>query len=226
MIGRLIAVLASCAIGIAACTSAQSTQMPTASTAQATRTPVASPSRAQATPTVGPTESARPTSTSVAGATQHIVADVLELDVPASWHVERGGVFPSGNWAFDFLGPSALPGQCEAIGQGTTECHPWPIMRLEPGSIVVAVRTYGMPGSKPPTGGKRITVSGQPARWIVGPATETCREIGGSVSDTIVIPQHSGGASWLSLDGCLAGPDTAKAESTFSALVRSLSVVR
>jgi hypothetical protein len=162
----------------------------------------------------------------MAGATQHIAADVLELDVPASWHVERAGWFPSGNWAFDFFGPSALPGQCEAIGQGTTECHPWPIMRLEPGSIVVAVRMYGMPGSKAPTGGRRITVSGQPARWIVGPAGETCREIGGSVSDTIVIPSDRGGAIWLSLDGCLAGPDTAKAESTFSALVRSLSVVR
>jgi hypothetical protein len=213
MSGRVIAVLASCAIAIAACASAQST-------------PAASPSSGQATPTVAPTASPRPTSTPVAGATQHMVADVLELDAPASWHVERGGLFPSGNGDFDFFGPSALPGQCEAIGQGTTECHPWPIMRLEPGSIVVAVRTYGMPGSKPPTGGKRITVSGQLARWIVGPASETCREIGGSVSDTIVIPQDPRGSSWLSLDGCIAGPDTAKAESTFSGLVRSLSVVR
>ena len=136
-----------------------------------------------------------------------------------------GGINPSGNEAWDFLSPSALPGQCEPIGEGVTECHPWPIMRLEAGSIVVAVRSYGMPGSKPPTGGKPITVSGQPARWIVGPAGETCREIGGSVADTIVITGHAGGG-WLSLDGCLAGPKTAAAERVFSALVRSLKVVQ
>jgi hypothetical protein len=133
-------------------------------------------------------------------------------------------LFPSGNGTFDFLGPSALPGQCEPIGQGVTECHPWPIMRLEPGSIVVAVRTYGMPGSKPPTGGKRITVSGQPARWIHGTAGETCRAIGGSVEDQIVIAERTGGGAWLSLDGCLAGPDSTTAESTFSALVKTLKV--
>ena len=225
MIGRLFALLACCAIVAAACASSGSTPAPSPSSGQAMPTALASPSSAQATPTVAPTGSARPTSTTPPGATQHVVAQVLALDVPASWHVSQGGINPSGNEAWDFLSPSALPGQCEPIGEGVTECHPWPIMRLEAGSIVVAVRSYGMPGSKPPTGGKPITVSGQPARWIVGPAGETCREIGGSVADTIVITGHAGGG-WLSLDGCLAGPKTAAAEKVFSSLIRSLKVVQ
>jgi hypothetical protein len=165
------------------------------------------------------------TPTSAAVATQHVVAEVLAVDAPASWHVERGGINPGGNEAFMFLGPGALPGQCEATDQGT-ECHPWPIMQLEAGSLVVAVRLFGMPGSKPPTGGRELTVSGQAARWIEGPADQGCAAIGGSASDQIVIPQRPSGAGWLSLDGCLAGPDTAAAEGSFAALATSLEVVR
>jgi hypothetical protein len=222
MNGRLVVLVASCALIVTACGSVQPSPTPGVSA------PPVGP-----TPTANATASAGPAATGVAVASsapaavpsgmQHVVTEVLALDAPASWHVEKGLINPSGSETWTLLGPSALPDMCEPIGQGTTECHPWPIMQLEPGSIVAAVRSYGMPGSKPPTGGRSVKVSGDAARWIRGVADATCREIGGSAEDQIVIPRGSGGA-WLSLDGCLAGPDTTGAEASFSALVPTLKV--
>ena len=211
MIGRLVALLASFAFLVAACGSAQATPTPTASSGQAT-------------PTVAPSGSARPTSALVPGPTQHVIAEVLTLDAPASWHLEKGLLNPGGSIAFEFLGPQELPSQCKPVSQGT-ECFPWPIMQLEPGSIVVAVRLNGMPGSTPPTGGEPMTVSGQPARWIRGLANQQCETIGGSISDQIVIPERPSGSGWLSLEGCINGPDTTAAESTFSIIVKTLKLV-
>jgi hypothetical protein len=83
-----------------------------------------------------------------------------------------------------------------------------------------------MPNSRPPTGGKPITVGGRPARRISGSADEGCRAIGGSRSVEIVLPSVGETTGWIALDACLAGPDVAAADATFAAIVASVAIAR
>jgi hypothetical protein len=153
--------------------------------------------------------------------TRHVVADPIELDVPATWQVRSAERNPGGNMSIAFLSPQALVSSCAESAQGGV-CRAWPFMHVEPGSIVIAVRLYGRPGSKPSTGGEPITVAGSPATRRNGPADPSCQAMGGSTSTDVVVPTAPGSAGWLSLDACLAGPDTSAAEATFSAIVATV----
>jgi hypothetical protein len=166
-------------------------------------------------------ESAAPASTRAA--TQHVVAGPIGLDAPATWHVRPGLLNPSGNVTFAYLSPPELPSECQDTGQGGV-CHPWPVVQLVPGGLVVAVRQNGMPGSQAPGGGAPIMVGGRPARRIRGPADEGCRAIGGSVSIEIVLPATGDRTGWSALDACLAGPDVSVAEAAFANVVASVDL--
>lgn len=172
---------------------------------------------------LAPPVSARPTKTP--SESQHVVAGPVSLDAPTSWHVRPGLLNPSGNVTSMYLSPLALPSECQDTAQGDV-CHPWPVMQLVPGRLVVAVRENGMPNSRPPTGGKPITVGGRPARRISGSADEGCRAIGGSRSVEIVLPSVGETTGWIALDACLAGPDVAAADATFAAIVASVAIAR
>ena len=155
--------------------------------------------------------------------TQHVIAGPLGLDAPVSWHVRSALPNPSGNVSFAYLSPQALSGDCEISAQGGV-CHPWPVVQLDPGGIVVAVRLHGLPGSQPPPGPEPITVAGRPATRISGSADEGCRAIGGPAATDIVLPSVDGASGWVSLDACLAGPDEASADAAFSAIVESVTI--
>jgi hypothetical protein len=130
---------------------------------------------------------------------------------------------PSGNVTFAYLSPLELPSECQETAQGGV-CHPWPVVALVPGGIVVAVRQGGMPGSAAPGGGHPITVGGLPARRIVGSANEGCQAIGGTESITVVLPAVPGTTGWIALDACLAGPNTDAADAAFAAIVASVTI--
>ena len=140
------------------------------------------------------------------------------------WNPARRGLLnPSGNVTFVYLGPLGIPGECQDTAQGGG-CHPWPVVKLVPGGIVVAVRQNGMPGSQPPAGGEPITVGGRPARRNRGSADEGCRAIGGSELIDIVLPAVADTTGWIALDACLAGPDAAAADAAFAAIVASVTI--
>ena len=153
-----------------------------------------------------------------------MIAGPVGLDVPASWHVRPGLLNPSGNVTFVYIGPLEIPGECQDTGQQGGVCHPWPVVQLVPGGIVVAVRQNGMPGSQPPAGGEPITVGGRPARRNRGSADEGCRAIGGSELIDIVLPAVADTTGWIALDACLAGPDAAAADAAFAAIVASVTI--
>jgi hypothetical protein len=170
-----------------------------------------------------PVTTASETPVTTASETQHVVAGPVGLDAPASWHVRPVPPNPSGNVTFAYLSPVELPSNCEATGQGGV-CHPWPVVQLVPGGIVVAVRKYGMPGSQPPAGGDQITVGGLPARRISGSADEACRAIGGSELIDIVLPSVAGTTGWIALDACVAGGDVAAADAAFDAILAWVTI--
>jgi hypothetical protein len=178
--------------------------------------PTAAPG--SATPSAGPGGSP---AGSPAG-TQHVVAGPLALDIPASWHVRAGQLNPSGNVSLAFLAPIELPAECQAAAGGGAICHPWPIVGLHPGGILVAVRLHGMPGSHPPAGGDPIVVAGQSARRISGPADQGCLAIGGLESVDVILPGDTSG--WLGIDACVAGPDVTPAEADFAAILATVAM--
>lgn len=141
---------------------------------------------------------------------------------PWSWSLRRGSINPSGNVPLAFISPQALPTDCEETPQGGV-CHPWPIMTLDPGGMVVAIRQNGMPGSHPPADGQPTSVGGRSARTSTGPADTPCATIGGTESIALAIPATAAMAPWFGIDACLAGPDTASAEMTFSEFLGGLS---
>jgi hypothetical protein len=154
---------------------------------------------------------------------QHVAAGPIGLDVPAEWHVRPGLLNPGGNVTFSYASPLDLPSECEQTSGGGV-CHPWPIVTLGPGGMVVAVRLGGMPGSQPPTGGQPITVAGLPARRIVGSADAGCRAIGGAQSIAVVVPAVPGTTGWLALDACLAGPDSEAGDAALGAITASVTI--
>lgn len=164
---------------------------------------------------------ASPTPAIATSGTQHVVAGPISLDAPAGWHVRPGVIIPSGNFAFDYLSPVELPSECTQTSQGG-ECHPWPILQLAPGGIIVAVRLHGMPRSQPPDGGDPMTVAALPARRLSGPADTACQEIGGSELTEVVLPPVPGG--WMSLDACLAGGDTSAADAALASILASVTM--
>jgi hypothetical protein len=173
-----------------------------------------------------PTPSSRPSLTtppSLASSTE-LVAGPFALAIPSAWHVRKVLPNPSGNWTLDFLGPAAIPSECTLLANGVTECRPWPVVRLNAGGIVVAVRQYGMPGSKPPGGGEASIVAGQAARTFQGPADKACRAIGGTSSTAVVLPAVPGSEGWFSFEACAAGPGTAAADAAFMAIVNSATL--
>ena len=176
---------------------------------------------ASALPTTAPGSASQAVATAPP---QQVVAGPFELEVPAGWHVRQALPNPSGNWTLDYLGPGQLPSECEGRAGGGGVCHPWPIVQLDPGGSVIAVRQYGMPGSRPPTGGDPVMVAGLSGRRTDGPASVSCLAIGGSASIAVAIPTVAGSQGWLSLEACLAGPDVAPTEAAFSAIVASATV--
>jgi hypothetical protein len=177
-------------------------------------------------PSGTPTLASRPALTippSPASSTE-LVAGPFALAVPSAWHVRKAGPNPSGNWTLDFLGPAAIPSECRALANGVTECGPWPVGRLDAGGVVVAVRQYGMPGSRPPVGGEASIVAGQAAKTFRGPADTACRAIGGTESTAVVLPAVPGTEGWFSIEACTAGPRTASAEAAFMAIVNSATL--
>ncbi len=169
-----------------------------------------------------PTSSAPTTSSTEV---QHVSAGPVGLDAPAAWHVRPGLANPSGNVTFAWVSPLELPSECQDTAQGGV-CHPWPVVKLPPGGIMVAVRQYGMPGSRPPAGGRSISVGGLPARRFDAAADEACQAVGGTESIAVVLPAVPGTTGWIALDACLAGPDTRAANDAFAAIVTSLTIAR
>ncbi len=171
-----------------------------------------------------PVEMASEGPVATASGMQHMVADPIGLDVPAAWNVRHVPPNPSGNVTLAYLGPAELPSNCQETDQGGV-CGPWPITRLAPGGIVVAIRLNGMPGSEPPAGGDQITVGGLSARRISGSADEACQAIGGSELIDVVLPVVPGTDGWMALDACLAGGDVAAAAAAFTAILESVTTV-
>ena len=124
---------------------------------------------------------------------------------------------------FAWLSPLELPSECQDSTQGGV-CHPWPVVKLPPGGIVVAVRQNGMPGSRPPAGGRPISVAGLPARRIDAAADVSCQTVGGTESIAVALPAVPGTMGWIALDACLAGPDTRAADAAFAAIVASITI--
>jgi hypothetical protein len=211
-VARLIVGAAVAAL-LAGCASATNAPLSAVPTVGLTSTPA---------PTPTPTPTPKPTPAPVPP--QLVVAGPITLEAPADWNVRRGLINPSGNETLAYLGPTALPSECEQNAQGGV-CQAWPIMELGPGGIVVAVREYGMPGSKPPEGGDPVTVGGIAARRISGPADEGCRAVGGSESIEIVLPVVPG-TNWMTVDACLAGMDTTAAKASFHTIVSSIEVTQ
>jgi len=157
-----------------------------------------------------------------ASATRHVTAGPLSLELPAGWHSRPGSLNPSGNVAFLFAAPVDLPSDCEETAQGGT-CHPWPVMQLGTDGSIVAVRLHGLPGTTPPAGGSSVTVAGLAAREITGPADTAYRAIGGTELIEVILPTIQGASGYLSIDGCLAGSDTA-AVGTFASIIAGVMI--
>ena len=87
-----------------------------------------------------------PTQTTTPSGMQHVEAGPVGLEAPANWSLRVSLPNPSGNVTYAFLSHATVPSECRETGQGGA-CHPWPIVKLAPGEIVVAVRQHGMPGS-------------------------------------------------------------------------------
>lgn len=182
-----------------------------------------SDSSAPATPATSATAGASASAAASASATERVVAGPVGLDLPTGWHVRPASLNPSGNVTLAFLGPAELASECEEAGEGGV-CHPWPVTRLAPGGIVVAVRLHGMPGSRPPPGGDPVLVGGLQARSISGRADDACQAIGGSKLIDVVLPAVPGTTGWIALDACLAGDEVAAAEAAFAAILASVTI--
>jgi hypothetical protein len=156
-------------------------------------------------------------------ATRALTIGPFSMQVPTGWRTRQGLPNPSGNWALAWLSPETLAGECATTGQGGV-CHPWPISTSVPGGIVVAVRQYGLPGSKPPADGDEITVGGLGARRLSGPADDACRAIGGSELTRVVMPVVPGAQGWFAIDACVGPEDPAASEAAFDALVASVTL--
>jgi hypothetical protein len=154
---------------------------------------------------------------------QHVDTGLVSLAVPSSWHVRRVAPNPSGNWTSAFLSPGGLSSECQTTADGGS-CHPWPLTTTVPGGIVVAVREYGMPGSRAPSGGDPTTVGGVPARRVSGSADSACAVIGGAESIRYVVPTVPGWYGWLAIDACLAGGDMSATEAILATLVASVTI--
>ena len=161
--------------------------------------------------------------TPTAPATQQVDAGLVSLAVPSTWHVQRVAPNPSGNWTSVFLSPGVLPSECQTTADGGT-CYPWPVATTVPGGIVIAVRGYGMPGSRAPSGGDPTTVGELPARRNSGAADPACAAIGGTESIRFVVPTVPGWYGWLAIDACIAGGDMSATEATLATIVASVAV--
>ncbi len=154
---------------------------------------------------------------------QRFEDDRLSFGYPVGWAARPGSINPSGNVTIVFVGSAALPSDCVETADGGV-CHPWPVMILKPGQIVVAWRDHGMPGSRPPAGGEATTVAGRPATIDRGPADEACAAIGGDGSIAVAVPKAPGQVGWIGVDACVAGPGTDALEVTFAAMLASAAI--
>lgn len=177
----------------------------------------------QPSPSLTQLASSAPTTSSTE--VQHVSAGPVGVDVPAASHLRPGLANPSGNVTFAWVSPVELPSECLDTAQGGV-CQPWPVMKLLPGGIVVAVRQNGMPGSRPPAGGRTTSVGGLPARRFDAAADDACQAIGGTESIAVVLPAVPGTTGWIALDACLAGPDARAANDAFAAIVASITFAR
>jgi hypothetical protein len=187
---------------------------PSASTSTSTPAPAASKA------TAAPSETLR---VAPEPAIAHFVDDPIAFSYPGAWHSRTGTAVPSGNVTIIFVGPQVLPSDCVDLSNGGA-CYGWPVMTLAHGGIVVAWRRNGMPGSRPPTGGDPITVSGRPARISRGPADAGCAAIGGDESIDVVVVPTPPGSPWIGIDACLSGPDHRVRESEFAAILANATI--
>jgi hypothetical protein len=181
--------------------------------------PASSPAPS-APPTPVPGTPAPASSASAEAAPQHVVAGSLGLEIPDGWHQRSGSLNPGGNEPFLFAGPEDLQSDCQTTAQGMT-CGSWPIMRLLPDGIVIAVRFYGQPGFAAPAGGDPLSVAGLAARRISGPADGACRGIGGTDLVEVWLPPFAGANGIYSIDACTSGQGAGAAE--FAAILASVS---
>lgn len=188
----------------------------------------ATPTTAPATPTTAPatlaTAPTAPTASAIAlGGPGLAMAGPIGLMLPAGWNSRTTLPNPSGNWTLLFAGPGALPSECQGDANGNTACSSWPLVQLAPDGLIVAVRSYGNPLSKPPVGGAPITVSGIAARRISGAADGSCRAIDGTQMVEVWLPALVGQNAWYSIDACMSGTD-GTAANAFAAILASTVV--
>ena len=172
----------------------------------------------------GPTGSVGSAAGSPTSLRHFVKQDLIAFDYPSGWHERAGGIVPSGNWPIVFVASGDLPSECTTNADGSGECRPWPVIRLEPGGVVVAWRFVGLPGDRPTSAGTPIVVGGLSAFRTSGPADSSCAAIGGDESIDVAIPAIPGHYYWYAADACLAGPDRAGNEAAFAAIVASTTV--
>jgi len=127
---------------------------------------------------------------------------------------------PSGNETELFAGPFDLPSECR-LGAQVTSCFAWPIVHLQPGQLLIAVRYHANPLFTPPTGGNPIMVAGLAARRFDGPADDACRAIDGTRLVQVWLPPLGGGSDVYSIDACISG-ESVSAMTTFAMILASV----
>jgi hypothetical protein len=94
----------------------------------------------------------------------------------------------------------------------------WPIDRLGPGDVLVVWQNEGYPGWSLATAqGSRLTVGGRPARRIASKPGE-CSAVGADETISVEIARADPG-TLTSVLACLRGPNLARAEARFAAVL-------
>jgi hypothetical protein len=153
--------------------------------------------------------------------TAHFAGDAFGFDDPADWRGRPGVINPGGNRTVTYLSPQDLVSECSDTAQGSV-CGSWPRIHLAPDGVVVAWRTHGRPGSRPPSTGDEISVGGRLTLVTDGAPDPECAAIGGDEMVTVAMPAPPPATGWSSLEGCIDGSDNAAALPDIAAIEASV----
>ena len=107
-----------------------------------------------------------------------------------------------------------------ALGGSTTTCG-WPVGRLAPGGVVVALENRGQPVfSLANFAGAPTRIGGRPAK-VSTQRPGSCRALGGEATVSVAIARPLA-SNWTALDACLRGPNLAEQERQVRALLSSM----